>query len=101
MGSIDITGYLQVAISISCIYFLVLGKGWAPAVMGNNHERSFLIAAQRGTNDTRSYWIGGRARWMSSSPYDPEPGTPEDWLDETISMFHLSNTHIIVRIQIQ
>ena len=63
--------------------------------MDNNQERSFLTAAQRSTNDTRSYWIGGRARWMNSAPYDPVPGSPEDWLDETISMLYLFDTHMI------
>ena len=76
------------------MYFSALGEGWVPVLMDNDHEHNFLRAAQRGINDTRSYWIGGTARWHAGSPYDPTPGSPEDFLDDSISMFHLINTYL-------
>ena len=80
---------LQGSLLLMChIYFSALGEGWAPVLMDNNHERNFITAAQRGINDTRSYWIGGTARWLASTRYDPVPGTPGNWLDDTISMIH-------------
>ena len=83
------------------MYFSALGESWAPVLMNNDHERNFLKAAQRGINDTRSYWIGGTDRWHAGSPYDPTLGSPEDFLDDTISIHVPFNQHILMTVRIQ
>ena len=40
-------------------YFQGIGTGWSPAVLNNEMEHDFIMQAQRGFSDARSYWIGG------------------------------------------
>ena len=44
-------------ITILCISGL--GYGWGPAILETEREISFVVQAQKGFNNIRSYWIGG------------------------------------------
>ena len=47
-----------------------MGNGWSPAVLDNTMELEFIKQAQKGFDDTRSYWISGTTNVAAREVFD-------------------------------